>query len=119
MWFPNVQAFGKWHNSLQILDSQQDFIDVIMFFLLCHRYTQTPLAGQFEGGSGPIYLDDVHCSGQEASLVLCPRSDWGRHDCSHQEDVTVICTLNADNDIQEIPFGEHCLAESQHRIGLY
>ncbi|XP_055496661.1 neurotrypsin [Leucoraja erinacea] len=69
------------------------------------RYTQTPLAGQFEGGSGPIYLDDVHCSGQEASLVLCPRSDWGRHDCSHQEDVTVICTLNADNDIQEIPFG--------------
>uniref|UniRef100_UPI00398F48C2 neurotrypsin isoform X2 n=1 Tax=Pristiophorus japonicus TaxID=55135 RepID=UPI00398F48C2 len=69
------------------------------------RYAQNPLEGQFEGGSGPIYLDDVNCSGQESSLALCPRSEWGKHDCSHQEDVTVICTLSAVNDIQGIPFG--------------
>ncbi|XP_078069940.1 neurotrypsin isoform X5 [Mustelus asterias] len=69
------------------------------------RYAQNPMAGQFEGGSGPIYLDDVHCAGQESLLSLCSRSEWGKHDCSHQEDVTVICTLNTVNDIQGIPFG--------------
>ncbi|XP_072921261.1 neurotrypsin [Hemitrygon akajei] len=69
------------------------------------RYAQKPLVGQFERGSGPIHLDDVNCSGQESSLILCPRNDWGQHDCGHQEDVTVICTFTAANDIQEIPFG--------------
>ncbi|XP_072353943.1 neurotrypsin [Scyliorhinus torazame] len=69
------------------------------------RYAQNPLEGHFEGGTGPIYLDDVHCSGQESLLSLCSRSEWGNHDCSHQEDVTVICTLKAMNDIQGISFG--------------
>ncbi|XP_069779234.1 neurotrypsin [Narcine bancroftii] len=69
------------------------------------RYSQKPWVAPFEEGSGPIYLDDVSCSGQESSLVLCPRSEWGQHDCSHQEDITVICTLKAANDIPEIPFG--------------
>ncbi|XP_072445130.1 neurotrypsin isoform X4 [Chiloscyllium punctatum] len=69
------------------------------------RYAQNPPERRFEGGSGPIYLDDVRCSGQESSLSFCPRSEWGKHDCSHHEDVTVICTHNAANDIQGILFG--------------
>lgn len=45
----------------------------------------------FGTASGPIHLDDVSCTGKEPSLVLCIRSEWLQHDCTHQEDVNVAC----------------------------
>ncbi|XP_032868883.1 neurotrypsin-like [Amblyraja radiata] len=47
--------------------------------------------GQFGEGSGFIFLDDVVCGGTELDLLGCGRSNWGQHDCSHHEDVGVIC----------------------------
>lgn len=38
-----------------------------------------------------IFLDDVQCGGEERSLLECKRSRVGKHDCSHAEDVGVIC----------------------------
>lgn len=38
-----------------------------------------------------IFLDDVECQGQERSLLDCKRSRVGKHNCSHAEDVGVIC----------------------------
>lgn len=38
-----------------------------------------------------ILLDDVECEGGERSLLECKRSRVGRHNCSHGEDVGVIC----------------------------
>lgn len=42
-------------------------------------------------GSVHILLDDVECEGQERSLLDCKRSRVGKHNCSHAEDVGVIC----------------------------
>lgn len=42
-------------------------------------------------GSVRILLDDVECEGGERSLLLCRRSKVGKHNCSHGEDVGVIC----------------------------
>uniref|UniRef100_A0A8D2AIB4 SRCR domain-containing protein n=1 Tax=Sciurus vulgaris TaxID=55149 RepID=A0A8D2AIB4_SCIVU len=48
--------------------------------------------GSFSPGSGSILLDDVHCTGSEASLEQCPHGSWFAHNCGHHEDAGVICS---------------------------
>ena len=49
--------------------------------------------GRFSAGneSQQIVLDDLFCSGHEASIADCSFRRWGTSNCYHEEDAGVIC----------------------------
>ena len=47
----------------------------------------------YGGGTGQIWLDEITCPADGASLLDCQLSQpAGTNDCTHDEDVGVICT---------------------------
>ena len=46
-------------------------------------------ATKFGEGNGSIVVDDVHCTGNETTLLNCTHEVT--HNCEHREDAGVIC----------------------------
>ena len=61
------------------------WLDGTLFFLL-----PCTLSSFNQGSSySPTWLDNLQCTGSEARLIDCSRATF--EDCSHYEDVGVIC----------------------------
>ncbi|XP_052092019.1 deleted in malignant brain tumors 1 protein-like isoform X1 [Mytilus californianus] len=50
--------------------------------------------GRFGQGTGPIWLDDVTCQGNELNIEQCTARPWNQSNCQHSEDVGVICNVS-------------------------
>ncbi|XP_059897442.1 deleted in malignant brain tumors 1 protein-like isoform X3 [Gadus macrocephalus] len=48
--------------------------------------------GGFGAGSGPIWLDDVVCTGEEDAITQCSHQNYGENNCGHSEDVGIVCS---------------------------
>uniref|UniRef100_A0A8C2SZL7 Soluble scavenger receptor cysteine-rich domain-containing protein SSC5D n=1 Tax=Coturnix japonica TaxID=93934 RepID=A0A8C2SZL7_COTJA len=60
--------------------------------LSCGTVLSVSGAARHGEGAGPIWLDDVNCTGTEAALSECRASPWGQHNCGHMEDASVECS---------------------------
>lgn len=55
-------------------------------------YIQTVVPRRIGMSTGPIWLDQVNCIGNETSLDQCMHFDWSESNCNHTEDVSVRCS---------------------------
>ncbi|KAG6933879.1 protease, serine 12, partial [Chelydra serpentina] len=67
------------------------------------KYGKSASESYLEESTRPIWLDDVSCSGKESTILQCSKREWGKHDCSHQEDVRITC--HPDNDSHRFSLG--------------
>ncbi|XP_031464912.1 scavenger receptor cysteine-rich domain-containing group B protein-like isoform X4 [Phasianus colchicus] len=57
----------------------------------CGAALVAPGGAFFGEGTGPIWMDNVRCWGNESALLQCPAAPLGITDCHHREDASVIC----------------------------
>lgn len=50
------------------------------------------MKGNHGKATGPIWLDQVSCNGNETALDKCMHFEWGETNCNHAEDVSVKCS---------------------------
>ena len=64
----------------------------MLFFQLADAIAIDVDSRIFGPGVGPIFLDEVSCTGNETNLSDCLHNGVGVHDCDHGKDAGVICS---------------------------
>lgn len=77
-----------------ICDDQWDISDAIVICRMrgFSNATGAPRGAAYGEGSGRIWLTDVECTGEEATIWECKKSEWGKHSCGHAEAASVECS---------------------------
>uniref|UniRef100_A0A4W4F025 SRCR domain-containing protein n=1 Tax=Electrophorus electricus TaxID=8005 RepID=A0A4W4F025_ELEEL len=82
---------GQWGT---LCDDDWDMRDaaVVCRELGCGEAVDVLGNSHFGPGSGPIWMDDVDCSGSESTLKTCTSAGWGKHDCNQTKNAGVSCS---------------------------
>ena len=86
-----VSYNGTWGT---VCDDAFDDADArVVCYMLGYAGRGRFIGNRYGAGDGPIWMDDVECSGTETSVADCGQFGWGSHDCGHGEDVSVSCLV--------------------------
>ncbi|OPJ90412.1 zinc finger protein 501-like [Patagioenas fasciata monilis] len=91
---------GQWGT---ICDDEWSFPNaaVVCRQLRCGPALTAYSGARFGQGSGPIWLDNVQCGGDEDALTECRARPWGVNNCDHGEDAGVTCAGDGDEKLGE------------------
>ena len=85
-----VYHSGTWGT---VCDDDWDLQDATVVCRQLDYINATAAVGpaRFGSGSGPILFSEVTCVGNESTITECDHHSTGGHNCSHKEDVGVVC----------------------------
>lgn len=80
-----------------VCDDGWDLMDatVVCRQLGCGTALMATKGAHYGRGQDPIWLDEVNCTGTEATIFDCKARAWGVNNCYHGEDAGVVCSGNS------------------------
>nr|XP_034310796.1 deleted in malignant brain tumors 1 protein isoform X1 [Crassostrea gigas] len=97
-----VYKFGRWGTVCDDILNNNLSVVVCRSLGLPWKTSEAYGNAKYPKWSGPIWLDNVNCSGSETSITECKHNGWGQHYCGHWNDVSINCLPSNDNEVQLI-----------------
>ncbi|KAL6460152.1 hypothetical protein MHYP_G00319110 [Metynnis hypsauchen] len=73
-------------------DFDQQDAEVVCRELGCGLPVEVLGAAVFGRGEGQVWSEELQCRGNESQISFCPTSSSLKHNCSHDSDVTLVCS---------------------------
>uniref|UniRef100_A0A4W4DZ65 SRCR domain-containing protein n=1 Tax=Electrophorus electricus TaxID=8005 RepID=A0A4W4DZ65_ELEEL len=95
---------GKTWATVCDADFDQQDAEVVCRELGCGPPVEMLGAAAFGRGEGQVWTEELQCRGNESQIHLCPKSYTLKHDCSHDNDVGLVCA----DSVRLVDGSTHC-----------
>ncbi len=84
-----------WMSVCDAVFDQQD-AEVVCRELDCGAPVQVLGAAAFGKGDTQMWTQEIQCRGNESYITLCPTSSSLKHNCTHENDIGLLCSGNGE-----------------------